>query len=97
MLWLATRRDGLKSTIRMVRRVDVETGELTRLRNEALLLHGLDHANVVKLHGWYEEQNAVYTAVECCDGEFGELQRTVAWILHSSGANGCRFILCAVG
>lgn len=70
--WVVTRRDGLQSTLRVVTRSDVEPGELERLRNEAQLLHELDHTNIVRLHGWYGERDFFCTAKEFCGGEWSK-------------------------
>lgn len=69
-IWPAKRQDGLGSAVKIVRRTDIDAEELRRLRNEVQLLYELDHPNVIKLHGWYEEQDAFYMAVELCDGEW---------------------------
>lgn len=44
-------------------------GDLEALRSEAKLLNELDHPNIVKLHGWYEEDKTLYMALELCEGE----------------------------
>lgn len=67
--FIATRYDGKKSAIRVWKRDEVEASDLKRLRNEARLLHALEHDHVAVLHGWYEEPGAFYTAIELCNGE----------------------------
>lgn len=67
----AVRRDGLRSAIKIVARNNIDAEGLRSLRNEAQLLEELKSPHIVKLHGWYEEPDAFYTAVELCDGERG--------------------------
>eukprot|EP00903_Cladosiphon_okamuranus_P008290 g7977.t1 len=68
----ATRKqDGQKSAVKIVERRKLGKGDLEALRGEAKLLGELDHPNIVKLHGWYEEDKTLYMALELCEG--GEL------------------------
>lgn len=64
----ATRTDGLKSAVKVVERRNLGKGDLEALRGEAKLLGELDHPNIIKLHGWYEEENTMYMALELCEG-----------------------------
>lgn len=66
---LATRRDGLKSSVKMVKREHISKRERRRLRKEARLLHEMNNLHIIKLHGYYEESDAFYMAVEYCDGK----------------------------
>ncbi|CAM9687657.1 unnamed protein product, partial [Hapterophycus canaliculatus] len=63
--------DGLKCAVKVVERRNLGKGDLEALRSEAKLLGELDHPNIVKLHGWYEEEKTLYMALELCEG--GEL------------------------
>ena len=66
----ATRKaDGQKSAVKVVERRKLGKGDLEALRSEAKLLDELDHPNIVKLHGWYEEDKTLYMALELCEGE----------------------------
>ena len=66
----ATRKaDGQKSAVKVVERRNLGKGDLEALRSEANLLSQLDHPNIVKLHGWYEEDKTLYMALELCEGE----------------------------
>lgn len=66
----ATRKaDGQKSAVKVVERRKLGKGDLEALRSEAKLLGELDHPNIVKLHGWYEEDKTLYMALELCEGE----------------------------
>lgn len=66
----ATRKsDGQKSAVKVVERRNLGKGDLEALRSEAKLLGELDHPNIVKLHGWYEEDKTLYMALELCEGE----------------------------
>lgn len=65
----ATRRDGLRSTVKVIDPAHLNPDGLMRLRNEAKLLHEMDDPHIVKLHGWYEEEDAFYMALEPCDGQ----------------------------
>lgn len=68
----ATRKaDGQKSAVKVVERRKLGKGDLESLRSEAKLLNELDHPNIVKLHGWYEEDKTLYMALELCEGERG--------------------------
>ncbi|CAM9971946.1 unnamed protein product [Pylaiella littoralis] len=68
----ATRKaDGQKSAVKIVERRNLGKGDLEALRGEAKLLNELDHPNIIKLHGWYEEEKTLYMALELCEG--GEL------------------------
>lgn len=66
---LATRRDGQKSAVKVVERRKLGKNDLEALRGEAKLLGELDHPNIVKLHGWFEEESTLYMALELCEGE----------------------------
>lgn len=66
---LATRKDGLRSAVKVVERRSLGKGDLDALRGEAKLLSELNHPNIVKLHGWYEEDSTLYMALELCEGE----------------------------
>ncbi|CAM9187931.1 unnamed protein product [Ectocarpus fasciculatus] len=69
---VATRiSDGQKSAVKVVERRNLGKGDLAALRSEARLLGELDHPNIVKLHGWHEEEKTLYMALELCEG--GEL------------------------
>ncbi|CAM9405389.1 unnamed protein product [Ectocarpus sp. 6 AP-2014] len=69
---VATRiSDRQKSAVKVVERRSLGKGDLEALRSEARLLGELDHPNIVKLHGWYEEEKTLYMALELCEG--GEL------------------------
>ncbi len=66
----ATRKaDGQKSAVKVVERRNLGKGDLEALRSEAKLLSQLDHPNIIKLHGWYEEDKTLYMALELCEGE----------------------------
>lgn len=66
----ATRKgDGQKSAVKVVERRKLGKGDLEALRSEATLLDELDHPNIVKLHGYYEEDKTLYMALELCEGE----------------------------
>lgn len=66
----ATRKaDGQKSAVKVVERRKLGKGDLDALRGEARLLGELDHPNIVKLHGWYEEDKTLFMALELCEGE----------------------------
>ncbi|CAM9562240.1 unnamed protein product, partial [Sphacelaria rigidula] len=65
---LATRIDGTKSAVKVVDRRKISKGDLENLRGEARLLGQLNHPNIVKLHGWFEEENTLYMALELCEG-----------------------------
>ncbi|CAN0189555.1 unnamed protein product [Ascophyllum nodosum] len=67
----ATRKDGLKAAVKVVDRRNLGKSDLEAIRNEARLLKELNHPNIVKLHGWYEEPTMLYMAIELCEG--GEL------------------------
>lgn len=69
MVKLGTRVDGLKSAVKVVERRSLGKGDLESLRGEAQLLRELDHPNIIKLHGWYEEDSTLYMAMELCEGE----------------------------
>lgn len=67
---VATRiSDRQKSAVKIVERRNLGKGDLQALRSEARLLGELDHPNIVKLHGWYEEEKTLYMALELCEGE----------------------------
>lgn len=66
---LATRTDGERSAVKVVERRNLGKGDLEALRGEAKLLGELDHPNIIKLHGWYEEEATLYMALELCEGE----------------------------
>lgn len=55
--------------MKVVERRNLGKGDLEALRGEAKLLNELDHPNIVKLHGWYEEDKTLYMALELCEGE----------------------------
>lgn len=63
------RRDGVHSSVKTMYRKHIDDRELKRLRNEARLLHKMKSDYVIGLHGYYEEHDACYTAVERCKGE----------------------------
>lgn len=65
----AVRKDGLKSAVKVVERRNLGKGDLESLRGEAKLLRELNHPNIIKLHGWYEEDTTLYMAMELCEGE----------------------------
>ena len=64
----ATRKDGLKAAVKVVDRRNLGKSDLEAIRNEARLLKELNHPNIVKLHGWYEEPTMLYMAIELCEG-----------------------------
>lgn len=65
---LAKRRDGSKAAVKVVERRNLAKGDLENLRGEAALLGELDHPNIVKLYGWFEEDKTLYMALELCQG-----------------------------
>lgn len=67
---LGTRRDGLRSAVKVVERRNLRRDDLEALRAEAKLLSELDYPNIIKLHGWYEEDSTLYMALELCEGAF---------------------------
>lgn len=75
MVRSATRRDGLKSAVKVVERRNLGSGDLESLREEAQLLRELDHPNIIRLHGWYEEETTLYMAMELCAGEVSGVMR----------------------
>ncbi|CAM9791560.1 unnamed protein product, partial [Discosporangium mesarthrocarpum] len=69
---LAVRKwDGQESAVKVMDRRNLRPGDLEAMRGEAELLGKLNHPNIVKLHGWYEEETNLYMALELCKG--GEL------------------------
>lgn len=68
---LSNRKDGSKAAVKVVERRNLAKGDLENLRGEAALLAELDHPNIIKLYGWYEEEKTLYMALELCEG--GEL------------------------
>lgn len=69
----ATRKaDRQKSAVKVVERRKLGKGDLEALRSEAKLLNELDHPNIVKLHGWYEEDTTLYMALELCEGKWSQ-------------------------
>lgn len=68
---LATRRDGteLNAAVKVVERRALGRGDLENLRGEAALLRELDHPNIIKLYGWFEEEHTLYMALELCEGK----------------------------
>lgn len=69
MVRAAVRKDGIKSAVKVVERRNLGRGDLESLRGEAKLLRELNHPNIIKLHGWYEEDTTLYMAMELCEGE----------------------------
>lgn len=69
MVKMATKNDGLKSAVKIVERRNLDNGELEGMRREAKMLSELDHPNIIKLHGWFEEESTLYMAIELCEGE----------------------------
>lgn len=68
---MATGKDGEKLAVKVVERRNLGPGDLDAMRSEVKLLGELDHPNIIKLHGWYEEEATLYMALELCEG--GEL------------------------
>lgn len=64
--------------MKVVERRKLGKGDLEALRSEARLLNELDHPNIVKLHGWYEEDKTLYMALELCEGERKECRQLQA-------------------
>lgn len=68
MVKLSNRKDGSKAAVKVVERRNLAKGDLENLRGEAALLAELDHPNIIKLYGWYEEEKTLYMALELCEG-----------------------------
>lgn len=66
---MATAKDGEKVAVKVVERRNLGPGDLDAMRSEVKLLKELNHPNIVKLHGWYEEDSTLYMALELCEGE----------------------------
>lgn len=67
----AIRKDGAKAAVKVVDRRNLSAADLDAMRNEARLLGELDHPNIVKLFGWFEEPTMLYMALELCEGVSG--------------------------
>mmetsp|Transcript_17209 Transcript_17209/g.25496 ORF Transcript_17209/g.25496 Transcript_17209/m.25496 type:complete len:646 (+) Transcript_17209:101-2038(+) len=66
---LATRHsDGKKFAIKVVSRRKLPAIDEAALRLEAKVLVALDHPNIVRLFGWFEEKDAFYVPLEYCEG-----------------------------
>ncbi|KAG5180796.1 hypothetical protein JKP88DRAFT_200183 [Tribonema minus] len=69
---LATRNsDGRRFATKVVSRRKLPPVDEAALRSEAKVLMALDHPNIVRLVGWYEEKDVFYVPLELCEG--GEL------------------------
>lgn len=69
MVKKATGTDGEKIAVKVVERRNLGPGDLEAMRSEVSLLRELNHPNIMKLHGWYEEESTLYMALELCEGE----------------------------
>lgn len=102
---MATGKDGEKLAVKVVERRNLGPGDLDAMRSEVKLLGELDHPNIIKLHGWYEEEATLYMALELCEGKGvdskggqGDLytcsQMMGVWFSLSSRGGRERFIFC---
>lgn len=67
---VATGRDQVKSSVKIVKRDHTDESGLRHLDNQTRLYEKVKSPNVVKLHWVYKEKDAIYMTFEACHGEF---------------------------
>jgi serine/threonine protein kinase len=61
------KKTGTKVAVKVIRK-DQAPERLERSRKEAEVLELLDHPHVVKIHEWFETDDALYIVLECAGG-----------------------------
>lgn len=67
---------GEKHAIKIISKQNLQGEEMAALRNEVLVMRSLNHKNLIRAHGFFEDDKKLYIAMELCQG--GELFQIIS-------------------
>ena len=65
------KKDGKRYAVKCIKKRDLQPSDMASLKNEALIMGKLNHKNIVRLEGFYEDNECYYIVTELVDGASG--------------------------
>ena len=66
------KRDGKRYAVKCIKKRDLQPSDMASLKNEVLIMGKLNHKNIVRLEGFYEDNECYYIVTELVDGGCGD-------------------------